>query len=390
MTSAMKIRLSNVGALPDVEVPFDGLTVITGINGTGKSTVLKTIYCMFRPSLGFMDMKKESAVKVLRKIAEDKLEFNAVRGKESLEELLDLVEGIPAKKLDDNDRTLIRLVKDSLDGGNDRELYAETVGNEIVCEFGERDQIRNQRNGKKARIEIECSEGTCSCTVYGDDVDWTGEAAKMPIVNYYDTPFVMDPLESEAFSGHRMAMYRMLHDPSEFNMYDARAIRETRARFDRLVWDIIDGDILSDCSAYITRDGIKLDIRNMAAGVKVFAVLKVLLDKGRLKAGSFLLMDEPEAHLHPEYINVLAEVISTMVKDIGVRIIMTTHSPQLLMAISCASVKENIQTRFLHLSKHEDRITYSEVTDELNAVFGEMADAFTAADGRFEDTLLNN
>ena len=69
MTSAMKIRLSNVGALPDVEVPFDGLTVITGINGTGKSTVLKTIYCMFRPSLGFMDMKKESAVKVLRKIA---------------------------------------------------------------------------------------------------------------------------------------------------------------------------------------------------------------------------------------------------------------------------------------------------------------------------------
>lgn len=384
MTSAMKIRLSNVGALPDVEVPFDGLTVITGINGTGKSTVLKTIYCMFRPSLGFMDMKKESAVKVLRKIAEDKMEFNAVRGKESLEELLDLIEGIPAKKLDDNDRTLIRLVKDSLDGGNDRELYAETVGNEIVCEFGERDQIRNQRNGKKARIEIECSEGTCSCTVYGGDVDWTGEAAKMPIVNYYDTPFVMDPLESEAFSGHRMAMYRMLHDPSEFNMYDARAVRETRARFDRLVWDVIDGDILSDCSAYITRDGIKLDIRNMAAGVKVFAVLKVLLDKCRLRAGSFLLMDEPEAHLHPEYINVLAEVISTMVKDIGVRIIMTTHSPQLLMALEGCIADEGLPGRFFHLSKDGDEIRFSETTDLLESTYAEMAKPIVDAHYRIE------
>ena len=384
MTSAMKIRLSNVGALPDVEVPFDGLTVITGINGTGKSTVLKTIYCMFRPSLGFMDMKKESAVKVLRKIAEDKMEFNAVRGKESLEELLDLVEGIPAKKLDDNDRTLIRLVKDSLDGGNDRELYAETVGNEIVCEFGERDQIRNQRNGKKARIEIECSGGTCSCTIYGDDVDWTGEAAKMPIVNYYDTPFVMDPLESEAFSGHRMAMYRMLHDPSEFNMYDARAVRETRTRFDRLVWDVIDGDILSDCSAYITRDGIKLDIRNMAAGVKVFAVLKVLLDKCRLRAGSFLLMDEPEAHLHPEYINVLAEVISTMVKDIGVRIIMTTHSPQLLMALEGCIADEGLPGRFFHLSKDGDEIRFSETTDLLESTYAEMAKPIVDAHYRIE------
>ena len=70
-----------------------------------------------------------------------------------------------------------------------------------------------------------------------------------------------------------------------------------------------------------------------ADNAKVDAALKALSDKGHLETGTVLLLDEPESHMHPEHINILAEVITVMVTDLRVRVVMTTCSPQLLMAI---------------------------------------------------------
>ncbi len=39
----MNISMSNVGALPDITIRADGITVLYGPNDTGKSTVLKAI-----------------------------------------------------------------------------------------------------------------------------------------------------------------------------------------------------------------------------------------------------------------------------------------------------------------------------------------------------------
>ena len=125
----------------------------------------------------------------------------------------------------------------------------------------------------------------------------------------------------------------------------------------------------------------------MSAGIKLFASLKALSDKGHIETGTVLLLDEPESHMHPEHINILADVITIMVTDMKVMVVMTTCSPQLLMAISSASRKEDIQARFLHLTKHGNGIVCLEITNDLGPVFEEMAEVFTAADGRFEKDL---
>ena len=92
------ITMSNVGALPDLEISLDGLTVITGRNDTGKSTILKTIYCMFRPATGFAELRRESAEEILRYVVSDVLGFNSARGKD-LDELMELADGIPMDKI---------------------------------------------------------------------------------------------------------------------------------------------------------------------------------------------------------------------------------------------------------------------------------------------------
>ena len=42
----MKIRLKNIGIIKDSEIVLDGLTVITGKNNSGKTTVDKTLYSL--------------------------------------------------------------------------------------------------------------------------------------------------------------------------------------------------------------------------------------------------------------------------------------------------------------------------------------------------------
>ena len=43
----MKIELNNIGPFVEASVDIDGITVVAGENGTGKSTIGKTLYAMF-------------------------------------------------------------------------------------------------------------------------------------------------------------------------------------------------------------------------------------------------------------------------------------------------------------------------------------------------------
>ena len=54
----MKLHIENIGKLKSADVTLDGITVIAGKNNTGKSTVGKTLYCIFN-SLYNIDEKIE-------------------------------------------------------------------------------------------------------------------------------------------------------------------------------------------------------------------------------------------------------------------------------------------------------------------------------------------
>ena len=43
----MKLHLENIGLIQDATIEMQGITVIAGENGTGKSTVGKALYSIF-------------------------------------------------------------------------------------------------------------------------------------------------------------------------------------------------------------------------------------------------------------------------------------------------------------------------------------------------------
>lgn len=62
---------------------------------------------------------------------------------------------------------------------------------------------------------------------------------------------------------------------------------------------------------------------------------------GYLNEETILVLDEPESHLHPEWINRFAEILMLLIKEAGIHILLTTHSPNLLLALNVYAKRYN-------------------------------------------------
>ena len=43
----MRLEVSNFAKIGNADLKFDGITVIAGMNNTGKTTIGKILYCIF-------------------------------------------------------------------------------------------------------------------------------------------------------------------------------------------------------------------------------------------------------------------------------------------------------------------------------------------------------
>jgi AAA15 family ATPase/GTPase len=113
---------------------------------------------------------------------------------------------------------------------------------------------------------------------------------------------------------------------------------------------------------------------NIASGIKTFGIIQMLLTSGTIVANTVLIIDEPEAHLHPEWQLKYAEVITQLV-DMGVYVLVSTHSPYMIEALKHYSEKleqEKI-TNFYLGSAGEHGTVFSDVTQDLNPLFELLA-----------------
>ena len=63
------------------------------------------------------------------------------------------------------------------------------------------------------------------------------------------------------------------------------------------------------------------------------AALQLLDTLGLLDSSSLLIIDEPEVHLHPQWIVDCARALVNLVKTRRVRVLVTSHSPYLIQAL---------------------------------------------------------
>ena len=90
---------------------------------------------------------------------------------------------------------------------------------------------------------------------------------------------------------------------------------------------VIDGTVILENDSFyvLKKDGQKVDFSLEAEGLRKLGLLWKLIRNGLLEKGSILLWDEPEANLNPELYPLVAEILLELQKN-GVQIFLATHS----------------------------------------------------------------
>jgi len=115
--------------------------------------------------------------------------------------------------------------------------------------------------------------------------------------------------------------------------------------------------------------GLSLD--SLSSGMKTFYLIKSLIDNGTIVRNGTLILDEPEVHLHPDWQVTLAEVIVLLQREMGLHILINTHSPYFLRAIEVFSGKYDTEDVVkYYLSYNEgDNARMKDVTFNISEIY---------------------
>ena len=87
------------------------------------------------------------------------------------------------------------------------------------------------------------------------------------------------------------------------------------------------------------------DLNSCADGIKSLATLSILERYGLLREDSLLIIDEPEVHLHPQWVVAMARILVRLAKYLKVKVLITTHSPDLVHALRDFIENENFSNQ---------------------------------------------
>lgn len=485
----MKFYFNNVGILSDVSIECNGLSVITGVNNSGKTTVSKAIYSLFdavedieaknlNDKLSYANNAIHQALNIneLRYMyytfkAEIEIahEQNALEGNvdikenildylnkdmpncDSIEAIINYIDKIRGLLLDfDINQLLITTTKrnyginntafkkfksnlqkvlDDLDSIkktvlSDLEMknYSQDwIGLTLINEFsGQIQPVKNKE--AKSTLLISDSENifNIKCTNNSFEISYNSLNNSINRVfmldDIYDVDDIydirmrrnitrfnishnsdselpagyLDFLNSRAPLSHSDKNRLWVMRKNNLSIIDRDAIQNKYREALDLINKELPGDFLAKQGGLFYRlDGIELNIKNLASGSKVFALIKIFLMGGALDEKTLLILDEPEVHLHPEWQNKYAELLVILIKTIKLKVILSTHSPNFLLALETMVKKYNITDRFnTYVTKRKEdeyMVGFNDVSRNIEEAYELLAKPYLQMDAiRYE------
>lgn len=140
----------------------------------------------------------------------------------------------------------------------------------------------------------------------------------------------------------------------------------------------IDGTILveNDTFYVLKKDGRKIDFSLEAEGLRKLGLLWKLIRNGLLEKDTILLWDEPEANLNPELFPLVVDILLEL-EEAGIQIFIATHSYNLAKYFEIRRKNEK-QVQYHNLYKDSSEVAkeYHLSEDSLseeNSIFGKSA-----------------
>lgn len=330
MSENIQLEIKNIGPIHEANIDLGKLNIIGGANSTGKSTSSRLLYCFL---------------------------FSASKeGKNYYDGMV----GAEKSQMGDSSSSQI----------NQNEKYMEVMLEIFQSEF-DYSPVDNEYGIGTASFKGEADENN-------NDFDWTlyvghdesGTELRQKLddplflgnVVYIDSisPLEVMRLEDNMKMPHH---FKALFD--KFRYKSERDVDEDlNSRFSSKIIDLIHGrfeymeDDL-DCNGEgfkFERDNVSFSMKTSSSGLKQIGSIQMLINNNQLVRNDFLIIDEPEVNLHPEWQVRLAELLVLLVHDLNVTVYVNSHSPHFIEAIEVLSVKYGLrdETRFYMTSFVEE------------------------------------
>lgn len=417
------LSVRNSKAIESADIVLDEITVLTGVNAAGKSTLARMVNMLVNLSQNYPMLAQKVAWKNLKDLAfqlrqfDDRMEgtdifgsaessgFEEFIGKRDFSDTLGKLEKFAAD-------TLTKYVAKGSAGDELRAymtfLRGVGIGADLASDI---EKVRGVIASKIERARNEYAE-ICAKRDYsvynnttGHEIDWLVDADyvcfKEANSTVYETqrnpkppPKAYGLSDLKEVFGIKKSFYiasPWLSVPSidkdgvltipddEFVHYPSLS----EPHIDGSLFDLLKGsfdegkDVVATGDGhnqwvYRREDGVVVKFKDCATGMKSLAILNLLYKRGYLDSETLLIIDEPEVHLHPQWVTEYAKILVQICAKLKVRMLLTSHSPDMVSALKVMaetegvrgvnfylaeqSVAKKYQYKYAHLGNNIERI----------------------------------
>lgn len=423
----MNLELKNIGLIKNAKLALNGISLIVAENNTGKSTIGKSLFALIFSTNNFKtkfleDLKRRfsdtfSMYEILASGNKEGDNFRNIRKRffdtlynqlsneniviKDFENIFLEMENI-IKKIEKRDKARVLNFKSLFK--NEESLSIEKLRNvldykKIIKSVFEESFNEEFESGisnlflekKESFIAFKDDNNALIEVTFKDDkvndFDFKSEIIRKYNVIYIESPVLLDYIENiissknmnfldiEIQSNNKVnpklsTLYDFITSKRKFDTIDN--ILGKKSSYEKILENIkreISGDMEYDKKLkklLYKKNGKEFDIKNIATGIKSFGILELLLKNERLDEKTILIIDEPEVHLHPKWQIRYAELLTLISKSLKVKILLNSHSPYFIRALSIYGKKYEYQDYINFYTSIEDNNITTEVVEAKN------------------------
>ena len=434
-----KFIVRDYHAIKEAEIKIDGITVLSGINGCGKSTLSRWLYYLINGAKEFDNFLyadyKEKISRIINRmqiacmdLSRFKRMNDHIQGKYTLDKLYEAAEKLKTLKVYSNEQvenvqdlflqalhtttdflseTLTGNIPDARKSRIFNYFNMDVQGNDIhqaIEDFSERNErlIGNLTSKLYQNIEerpyqtfvelinkyfdnLNDAPSSIQLDEDGVNVMEGGHIATLfGLQNaiYIDTPMAIGAGDTENIFWNALREMMVYDKPN-------KNLSNEEKKFLLRIKDLLDGETILEEDdflgakdlRYISKDKkINIFLKDAATGFKTFSYLQRLLENGYLNEETLLMIDEPEAHLHPQWVVEFARLLVLLNKKLGLKIMLASHNPDMVAAIHDIANKEGVlaNTNF-YVAQQESPDNHQYVYKDLEHEIGEIFESFNIA-----------
>ena len=419
----MKLTLENVGKFHEqCQFEFNGITVVAGENGTGKSTIGKVLYSIFdtfyRIDLQIKEMKVRSVTRCFVDEVQEQAGYANQRTfiRVAREIVGDLQNHVDKEVLRTKIRELspvlfsderIEILLDEIQKKlqiSDKEITKRLLRYRLDAEFGI--NIGHVNYSDSTSIwELALKEGLTRCQFIeaeGElEINIERNVDIRHNVIYLDDFSIQYALGDTA--GGILLLNEYAHGASvrKMSRTEKKVLdRESKSAIDDILQDEKSKQIFEIMKTmdigeleeekgnirYVSSNLKKpLKVENLSSGLKSLLTIKKLIKEHTLKEKSVLILDEPEIHLHPEWQKQFAHIIVLLHKCMDITVLISTHSTDFLSFIELYSRKYKLQDKckYYLLDESEYASNVSDVTEQIDKIYEQLGMPFLKVSEEF-------